>query len=106
MDIAAIGSAVTSLRVAGEIAKGLISLNTMAEVQAKANIALLLVTLLGRARKVTSSGSATRKKVTSSRAAPGNNLDTRHVGYHGRAIASVLTSNLHAGRYLCAKHRC
>src|SRR5688572_19678532 len=36
MDIAAIGSAVSSLRVAGEIAKGLISLNTMAEVQAKA----------------------------------------------------------------------
>lgn len=36
MDIAAISSAVTSLRVAGDIAKGLISLNTMAEVQAKA----------------------------------------------------------------------
>jgi hypothetical protein len=36
MDFSAIGAAVTSLRLAGDIAKGLISLNTMAEVQAKA----------------------------------------------------------------------
>jgi hypothetical protein len=36
MDFAAIGAAVTSLRMAGDVAKGLISLNTMAEVQSKA----------------------------------------------------------------------
>lgn len=36
MDIASIGTAVSSLRAAGDIAKGLISLKTMAEVQAKA----------------------------------------------------------------------
>lgn len=36
MDIASIGAAVTSLRAAGDIAKGLISLKTMAEVQSKA----------------------------------------------------------------------
>jgi len=36
MDFAAIGAAVTSLRMAGDIAKGLVSLHTMAEVQGKA----------------------------------------------------------------------
>ena len=36
MDIASIAGAVSSLKVAGDIAKGLISLNTMAEVQSKA----------------------------------------------------------------------
>jgi hypothetical protein len=36
MDIASIVGAVNSLKVAGDIAKGLISLNTMAEVQSKA----------------------------------------------------------------------
>jgi hypothetical protein len=36
MDLAAVGAAVSSLRAAGDIAKGLISLHTMAEVQAKA----------------------------------------------------------------------
>ena len=36
MDAGAIGAAVTSLRAAGDIAKGLISLHTMVEVQTKA----------------------------------------------------------------------
>lgn len=36
MDLTAVGAAVSSLRAAGDIAKGLISLHTMAEVQAKA----------------------------------------------------------------------
>ena len=36
IDMGSISSAVGSLKVAGDIAKGLISLNTMAEVQAKA----------------------------------------------------------------------
>jgi len=36
MDISSIAAAVNSLKVAGDIAKGLISLNTMAEVQSKA----------------------------------------------------------------------
>lgn len=36
MDFSAIGAAVTSLRTAGDIAKGLISLHTLTEVQSKA----------------------------------------------------------------------